>query len=468
MRILGLFCILVLLSSMLGLGGTQPSGTTADEEPQQTLQLAYPLVRRWKLTALYDRTNPNDNFNLDNAIQIYTGATVRRDGNPPGDFVCDVIGNWQVCGYTDGDTSLWDLRWDQDHVGASGGPGWLWYDSHAGYDIASPTGQLVAAAGNGTAYHTNFYQPNGVMVDHPGVIYDTYYGHNAWRIANNTPVHYGTHIADSGQAGGGAHLHFGVKDSTLTPVDPGWEGGNLWAGGEPFPLGYIDQNNNPHGPFQLDDTKIRDKWLSVARRLGSPIEDDYTATCPSKALLATCRYQGFERGYIYYQIPYGSAQVVYFGQTFLPRIIASEDANAWNSTVSIRNLGGGQATVSLTFFTRDGRVLDSRVYNGLPANATWEVGVRGILYDQFLNRADSNPVFEGSAVVASDQDIAVIVRTERSNRVTAYTGLSSLDPGSGWGRPAASFYAPTVMWNAWGNWKSYLYLQNTTPEPANL
>ncbi|MGC9084501.1 MAG: M23 family metallopeptidase, partial [Anaerolineae bacterium] len=237
-----LLCILVILSLMPGLGWTRPSGDASAEEPQQALQLG------WKLTALYDRTNPNDNFNLDNSIQIYTGATVRRDGNPPGDFVCDAFGNWQVCGYTDGDASLWNLRWDQDHAGASGGPGWLWYDSHAGYDIAAPTGQPVAAAGNGTAYHTARYQPNGVRVDHPGVIYDTYYGHNTWRIADSTPVHYGTHIADSGQAGGGPHLHFGVKDSALNPVDPGWEGGALWAGGEPFPLGYVDQNNTPHGP----------------------------------------------------------------------------------------------------------------------------------------------------------------------------------------------------------------------------
>ena len=155
MRILSsLFCILVVLFLVPGPVWPQPSGNAAAEEPEQALQLAYPLVRRWKLTSLYDRTNPNDNFNLDNSIQIYTGATVRRDGNPPGDFVCDNFGNWTVCGYTDGDASLWNLRWDQDHAGASGGPGWLWYDSHAGYDIAAPVGQPVAAAMKGMTRHT--------------------------------------------------------------------------------------------------------------------------------------------------------------------------------------------------------------------------------------------------------------------------------------------------------------------------
>ncbi len=295
MCILRYFCILVMLVLVPGPVWPRPVGDSAAEEPQQTLKLAYPLVRRWKLTSLYDRTNPNDQFNLDNTIQIYTGATVRRDGNPPGDFVCDIFGNWTVCAYTDGDTSLWNLRWDQDHSGASGGPGWLWYDSRAGYDIAAnPTGQPVAAAGDGIAHHDPLYQPNGVRVDHPNG-YHTYYGHNTWWIADNTPVHYGTHIANSGQAGGGPHLHFGVKDNALNPVDPGWEGGSLWAGdiwgGDPFPMGYVDQNDAPHGPFQLDNTAIRNAWIANARKLGSPIGEDFSAACPTGDTQATCCYQ---------------------------------------------------------------------------------------------------------------------------------------------------------------------------------
>ncbi|MGC9025900.1 MAG: hypothetical protein ACP5NB_13900, partial [Chloroflexia bacterium] len=239
--------------------------------------------------------------------------------------------------------------------------------------------------------------------------------------------------------------------------------------GEPFPLGYVDQNNTPHGPFQLDNTKIRNKWITVARSLGSPIDSVQWEPCLLAGIQADGYYQAFERGDIGY-CGTGEAAVSYDYTTFLPRIIASEDANAWNSTVSIRNVSSSSPTmVSITFLTRDGRILDSRLHTGLAANATWEVGVRGILYDQFLSRADSNSVFEGSAVVASDQDVAVVVRTEKSDRVTAYTGLSMLDPGSGWGRPATIFYAPTMMWNAWGtSWKSYLYIQNTTSDPANL
>ncbi len=42
------FCLLTLLFLTLGSAWSAPSGDTADEEPQQALRLAYPLVRRYK------------------------------------------------------------------------------------------------------------------------------------------------------------------------------------------------------------------------------------------------------------------------------------------------------------------------------------------------------------------------------------------------------------------------------------
>ncbi|MGC8960783.1 MAG: M23 family metallopeptidase, partial [Chloroflexia bacterium] len=382
-----LLCILVILSLMPGLGWTRPSGDASAEEPQQALQLAYPLVRRWKLTSLFDHTDPNAVFRRDGQIQIYTGAMVSDNPADPNDHACDQVGGNWVCGYTDYDTSLWNLRWDQDYAGGGGGPGWLWYDSHNGYDMPCPDNTPVNATRQGTAYLEGTHS---IRINHSSN-FRTYYRHlNGRDVGNGQSVVLGQRIGLSGHQGtsSGPHLHFEMQylsGGVWTYVDPsGWEQGNLWAGGEPFPLGYVDQNNIPHGPFQLDNTKIRDKWLSVARCLGSPVEDDFSYGCLAEGTQATGYMQGFERGYIAY-CGGGSAQVTYYNQTFLPRILASEDANAWNSTVSIRNLNAaGQATVSLTFFTRDGRVLDSRVYPGLPANATWEVGVRGILYDQFL------------------------------------------------------------------------------------
>lgn len=423
--------LLMLTVALFGFLSVLPPEGSAESETLQAISLAYPLRQRYKITSLYDHTGPGQAD--DNQIQIYTGALTRND--PGGGDECS---DGVVWSYTDGDTNLWDLRWDQDTPCPGGGPGWLWYDHHGGYDLACPNNTPVNAARQGTV---SFSAGDRIYISH-GSDYETRYLHLGVRSVNpGDYVHLGREIGRSGVGGTGAHLHFEVRylsGGTWTHVDPsGWEQGNLWAGGEPFPLGYADQNNNSHGPFLLDNTKIRDKWLSVARRLGAPIEDDFSYPCLGEEGIQspTGYLQSFERGYISY-CGSGAAQVTYYRTTFLPRILASENINAWNSTVSIRNLGS--ATVSITFFTPDGRVLDSRVYNGFPTNVTWEVGVRGILHDQFLSRADSNSVFEGSAIVASDGDVAVVVRTEKSNRLTAYTGLSSRDTTSGWGRPRPS------------------------------
>ena len=459
--------LLMLIVAGFSFLSTLPLEGSAEPSTLQAISLAYPLRQRYKITSLYDHTGPGQV--ADSQIQICTGALVRND--PGAGDECSSGGLWS---YTDGDIGLWNLRWDQDTPCAGGGPGWLWYDGHEGYDLACPNNTPANAARQGTAR----WSGNDLYIEH-GTDYRTYYRHLSARSVNpGEYVHVGREIGRSGVGGTGAHLHFEAKrlsGGVWTYVDPyGWEAGNLWAGGEPFPMGYVDQNGAAHGPFQLDRPTIRDKWISVARRLGSPIEDDWSGACPS-GVEATCCYQGFERGYIYYQgtcSASGSAQVVEYQETFLPHILASESTTAWNSTVYIRNLNaGGGATVSIIFLTADGRVLDSRVYQGpLSANATWEVDVRDVLDNEFLIRQDSNPVFDGSTIVAADQDVAVVVRTEKSNRVTAYTGIlgATANDNSGWGKVGTTIYVPLVMYDVWGTWRTTLYVQNTSDTQATF
>ncbi|MGC9084280.1 MAG: M23 family metallopeptidase, partial [Anaerolineae bacterium] len=240
----------ILSIALLGFLGVLPPEGSAQPETLQAISLAYPLRQRYKITSLYDHTGPGQA--ADNQIQIHTGALVRND--PGAGDECSSGGLWS---YTDGDTNLWNLRWDQDTPCAGGGPGWLWYDGHGGYDLACPNNTPVNAARQGTAR----LPANDVIYIEHGTDYRTYYRHLSAQLVNpGENVQVGREIGRSGVGGTGAHLHFEVRrlsGGVWTYVDPyGWEQGNLWAGGEPFPLGYVDQNNTPHGPFQLDNTKI--------------------------------------------------------------------------------------------------------------------------------------------------------------------------------------------------------------------
>jgi hypothetical protein len=215
-------------------------------------------------------------------------------------------------------------------------------------------------------------------------------------------------------------------------------------------MGYRNQNHAIVGPFQLSDVKIRDKWATSAAQLGSPLENPWSSPCSLRGTLQTAYQQRFERGYIAY-CGTGQAAVTLYTPTFLPRILADQNTNNWNSTIYIRNLGSIPADVSVSFYKTTGKILDSRTYIDLPVNGTWEIGATAVVFDALVL---GNSSFSGAAVVASDQgDVAVVVRTEKSNRVTAYTGISALNgqaSATGWGEPGTTIYAPVVVWNP--NW----------------
>jgi hypothetical protein len=387
------------------------------------------MAERVRYSALFDHTSPGCGPE-DGNITIYTGDQVNDDAHDPHDSYClyaPPVSCYRVCDYTDWDTSLRDLRWTDFAAG------WISYDRHDGYDLTwpahltSPSAAVpILAAGPGTAYHYDLgYRPNAVRVVHPGN-WQTIYGHNSWRIGNGTRVYPGTHIADMGSAHSGPHLHFTLRDRQSRPVDPyNWNGTALWAGGDPLPMGFRDQNGTTHGPFKLDNHTIRTRWLSDAHRLGSPLGNDFRYEFVEDGIRAYCRRQEFERGYVRF-CGDSPAEAFYYGRTLLPNIRAGEAGSARNTFISIRNLDTNPADVNITLYTPDGRILDSRTYRELPGGATWRINVRTVL-GAFLQHPSYNALFNGSAVVSASQDVAIYARLGRGGK----------DAGS-LGRPAAA------------------------------
>ncbi len=458
----------------------------------------HPLGQRYVIESHFDSTAP-DYSDTDGTIRIYTSQDVVRNGACNGtDCHCETPPH-SVCAYYDNETSpIVDPMWDQGHSGlATAGPGWLWYNGHPGYDLGAAVGTPVYAMQAGLVSEASDCT---ITINHGGGYQSRYLHLQTMYVQVNDQVTLGQRIALSGDCGAAnnPHLHYEIRLNQAY-VDPWSQAANLWAGDNPFPLGYRDQNKATHGPLPLDNPLIRDAWTLSADILGSPISNDCTiTTCPPSDATPTCSIpplgedpaeesaspqitgvrQNFERGYIYQcsnsdtpvAVPYGS-------QVYLPRILATDTATGWNSFVYVRNLSTSPAKVSITFYEAEGRILESRTYQGLPSNGTWQIDVKDILSDpanngnsDFINRSQYDLVFVGSAVVASDQDIAVIARAENNNNVTAYAGISDRNDNSGWGHPGTTIYAPTIMWRAWegAEWKTYLYVQNTTNQQANF
>ncbi len=117
---------------------------------------------------------------------------------------------------------------------------------------------------------------NYVILDHDGIDPDlqTWYFHlsnTGNKPGTGTPFnHRGMYIAISDDTGCSSsdHLHFATKMDGV-PFDP--DANPDWAGGEPIPMGFRDQNHNVRGPYALDRTKIRNKWLELEGKLGSPL-----------------------------------------------------------------------------------------------------------------------------------------------------------------------------------------------------
>lgn len=112
----------------------------------------------------------------------------------------------------------------------------------------------------------------------------------------------------------------------------------------------------------------------------------------------------------------------------------------WQSSITIRNISGANiAQVVTTYFYASGTVADQRTDYLQP--------------NQSLTFSSPTLLGEGSAVIASSQDVAVVVSQERSNLYTheAYAGVD---------KPTSTVWVPIVQRNNSGIY-SDLFIQNT-------
>ena len=458
-----LLCSFAPWQHMMADDSPLPQDSTLQEPPD----IVFPLVRRWRISSLFDHTNPGDHGHEDQQIAVWTGSLVSDDPDP-NDQNC--LYDDDVCGYTDYDIGLKDLRWNDF------APGWLWYDRHYGYDYACPFDTPVVAATSGTAYLDGAF---AVRVVHSSG-YRTFYRHLNQRLPQSGSVQPGQWIGTSGDEGGlyDPHLHFEMRDANSRVIDPwGWQGGytdpwsynvgNVWASGDPIPMGYRYQNGDERGPYALDYSAMRDKWFELDGEPGSPLGDDVPGTLAlsSGDTLVSDRMQPFEHGEIHFiqgpNITYYSP----YAETYLPDIHAYESTNGWNSTIIVRNdREDGPATVSISLYTQDGRVLDSRTYKDLPAQATWALSVSEALID-FLSQAEYDGEFQGSAIVYANHDVSVAVRTLNNSQSLAYSGMPQLSV-LGF-QVGAQLYFPAYL-NGFYNWNSEIHIANAGSGPTNV
>ena len=365
-------------------------------------RFSFPGAGRFVITSYFDHTQPDVFYNtVDNKIDIYTTERGQQSNNCSD---CFWSGSVQVCGY-------YTVLQDAANCGAAGGRR-IFYDMHPAFDYGFPMNTTIAAAAPGTAFQRDILG-FAVVINH-GNNYFTKYGHvnRDSRITHNTQVVRGQQVALSSNTGtGAAHLHFEARyeGENGTVFDPyGWWGpwytdnwnlpfGHMapwWRSGDPIPMGYRDQNDAAHGPFQISGA-IASKWDALNGAPGSPISPQQSGgSCP--IYYGECQF--FEKGYL----EQGNSSVVYhnYTETLVSRVhyVAARDSN---TILTIQNQGGVPAQVSV-IFSENGHIVDSRTYTTLANGATWQLNVQQTL-DELTNH------FIGIVTVYSSQPLAVTI-----------------------------------------------------------
>jgi hypothetical protein len=393
---IGVMVICLLLASVL-INALEPTYLAHGQAGEP--RFSYPGARRFAINSYFDHHAPN--YTVDNNLTIYTTEVgLDTNGNPD----CYVSGTITVCGY---------------YTAPDSGGRRIYYDGHPGIDYAFPLNTPVSAAASGTAHLRTIGTIQAVAIDH-GNGYWTRYLHvdGASRVAEGSAVERGQQVALSSNTGtAAAHLHFegyyNGEDGTL--FDPyGWWGQwytdpwnqpfdhtiAWWESGDPIPMGYRDQTNASHGPYQLSGV-MQDKWQSLNGLPGSPIGDRGFNNCPG-GNLGDCQF--FERGYLRWDFINSVTLYNPYAETVVSQIFYIAQRN-WNTTLSIRNTSGTAAQVSVIFIA-GGRTVDSRTYSvPLPGGSTWALSSQQALQDM-VDMMDS---FAGEAYVYSSQSVQVTV-----------------------------------------------------------
>jgi hypothetical protein len=137
--------------------------------------------------------------------------------------------------------------------------------------------------------------------------------------------------------------------------------------------------------------------------------------------------------------------------------------NGWNSIITIRynDYLSPNAVVRVTFYDTNGNEL---------VTITNTVGAYGIWILDASTAVGSN--FSGSAMVAANRDVSVVVQNRHSHMITAYDGISAvtgLTPDPGFACAANTLRLPLVMrdYFLYGHrWNSTIHIQNTGIAPA--
>jgi hypothetical protein len=178
-----------------------------------------------------------------------------------------------------------------------------------------------------------------------------------------------------------------------------------------MPMGYRGPDGTAHGPFALDNAKIRIRWLALEGVPGAPLGDDWSDICYESAMgetiASTLYIQEFERGYIQY-CGSGNAEYVPYGQTYLPNIVGRYTCGAGdNSFVVVTNNNPSPAIVSIVLYKSDGTVRDSRVHTSLGLDETWVLNVHNVVFDWLITGKDDSGIFQGWARIYYDQMVNV-------------------------------------------------------------
>jgi hypothetical protein len=131
--------------------------------------------------------------------------------------------------------------------------------------------------------------------------------------------------------------------------------------------------------------------------------------------------------------------------------------------ITVQNLSGNAANVTITFYNPDGSVVSGATIQtslGPHAQATWYVPAHTNL----------PPGFVGSAVVTADQPIAAITNVQTPSSA----GTSPNDPirigtglGVSAGQASPTLYIPQIM-RSYAGWNSQIFVQNTSGSPATV
>ena len=141
----------------------------------------------------------------------------------------------------------------------------------------------------------------------------------------------------------------------------------------------------------------------------------------------------------------------------LPNIKANY--NGWNSIITIKNNGSENAVVQVTFYDSNGNALATKTKTDLSGQGIWMLDASTVVNN-----------FSGSAVVAADKDISVVVQNRTFYTAAAYDGISPSTapaPDPGFGRTGTTLRALPVYKN-YEDWDTSLYIQNAGTASANV